>query len=211
MSLAFLLLGETNVAFYNRDSGVELPPAGALGGILDVVEFFAQPAGYSVIGSEQALFTLDVSIRENHQRRSQVTRHPVEDGSEVSDHIHLQPKSVTIEGIQTDTPSGLGALLIVPGMLDRFASTPRSVEAWQYLDKLQSEKTILDVLTGLCVYRNMVITNLNAPRSAQTGRALQFSITLEEIIIVGSATVGGTDTIPDGMSDATELGNVEAR
>jgi hypothetical protein len=47
---------------------------------------------------------LDASISENHVRTADVTENEIEDGSIVSDHIRLRPKSLTMNGQISDFP-----------------------------------------------------------------------------------------------------------
>jgi Dit-like phage tail protein len=48
--------------------------------------------------------TLDASVHESHLGTSTVTDHPVERGSNVSDHIRPDPDQLTIEGMISNTP-----------------------------------------------------------------------------------------------------------
>lgn len=216
MSLAFLLLGETNVAFFENARNADIradgyttperPRAGALGALDDAAEVFRE----TFLREEpEAVFTADVAIQINPRLSSTVTRHPVENGADVTDHIHLEPEVLSIEGLQTDTPSGIEALLIVPGLLDRFASVPRSIEAWDTLRGLRDNKRILDVLTSLEVFTDMAITSISAPMTAQVGRALRFSLTLEKVRFVSTATVSTSTLRPDGTPDTVERGETE--
>lgn len=47
---------------------------------------------------------IDVSIREQHNKSAEVTRHPVEEGADITDHVRLQPDQIQIEGIVTNQP-----------------------------------------------------------------------------------------------------------
>jgi len=47
---------------------------------------------------------IDVSISEKHSLGADVTEHPVEDGSNISDNVRPQPRSVQIEGLVTNHP-----------------------------------------------------------------------------------------------------------
>lgn len=53
--------------------------------------------------------TLDCLESENFKGDSLITEHPVEDGTDVSDHQVLKPKTVTIKGTMTLTPFNLFA------------------------------------------------------------------------------------------------------
>ena len=47
---------------------------------------------------------IDCSISEQHSSQAQVSRHPVEDGADVTDHVRLEPDSLVIEGLVTNQP-----------------------------------------------------------------------------------------------------------
>lgn len=51
-------------------------------------------------------FQLDVSVSEEHSRDSVPTQFPVEDGSNISDHIFISPFQLSITGVISDTPLG---------------------------------------------------------------------------------------------------------
>lgn len=204
MSIAFLLLGETTVAFYDATAAQRIsetpPPTGAMGGLTDVAEFFGAPADSADI---QALFTIDVSVSENHSSTYDIQQHPIEDGSEIADHIIVKPKRLTIEGVITDTPSGIGALLIVPGLIDRFSGSPRSIESFKTIQNYLDGKQLFDVVTGLKVYKNMAVRSFNVPRRAMFGRGLNFTMELNELQIVTGAVVASS---LDGAGPDSQIG-----
>jgi hypothetical protein len=47
---------------------------------------------------------IDVSVRESHEVTADVTRHPVEEGTDISDHIRPEPRTISIEGLVTNHP-----------------------------------------------------------------------------------------------------------
>lgn len=48
---------------------------------------------------------IDVSISEKHQLSAEVSDHPVEDGSNISDNVRPQPRVVQIDGLVTNHPT----------------------------------------------------------------------------------------------------------
>ena len=53
---------------------------------------------------EIASIWIDVSIREQHDLQAEATRHPVEEGADVTDHVRENPDTVQIEGVVTNQP-----------------------------------------------------------------------------------------------------------
>lgn len=49
---------------------------------------------------------VDASVNEVHSLPATVTEHPVEQGADVTDHVRLQPLSLTIQGLITNNPIG---------------------------------------------------------------------------------------------------------
>lgn len=47
---------------------------------------------------------VDVSIRESHEATADVTLHPVEEGTDIADHIRPEPRTIQIDGLVTNTP-----------------------------------------------------------------------------------------------------------
>ena len=47
---------------------------------------------------------IDCSISETHGLQAEVTRHPVEDGADVTDNVRLMPDTIGIEGLVTNQP-----------------------------------------------------------------------------------------------------------
>ncbi len=204
MTIPVIFLGKTNVAFFpvfadEPRIGNTRPPAGFLGGLESIGEAFG-------VNSEPTpALTIDVSIREIHSLRANITRFPVEEGASITDHIINQPRTLTIDGLISDTPSDLYTL-VTPGLVSGFASTPPSLEAFDTMKSWWGNKQILDVQTGLDVYKNMIINNFSFPKDANTGRALRFTISLEEIRRV-SSVVSQSPAVLDGAGATETLGS----
>ena len=116
-----------------------------------------------------AIVTFDTMVSEDHKFSSRVTYYPVENGTIVSDHIINQPDVVTLSGLVTDTP------------LNIFAPFNRSISAFNALLQIHQRRQVVDIVTGIKIYKNMAITNLDVPRTVKTGQTLTFNITLQKI------------------------------
>lgn len=204
MSFAFLLLGKTTVAFYDATAATRVSTETPSGGALGALENVGDALGITTPEVEP-IFALDVSLNENHSLQSDITDHPVETGSDITDNIRNRPRVLTIQGMVTDTPSGILALAIVPGLVDRFATVPRSIEIFQEIERNWVNKKIFDVVTGLKVYQNMAVQSVTIPRSAQFARGLEFNIQLKQIEFVTSLTVAAGSL--DGGDPDVNLGS----
>jgi hypothetical protein len=129
---------------------------------------------------------LDASVREQHTASANATRHPIEaeQGSQadVSDHVRVDPLTVEIEGVVTNTPA------------DWFMTDPkwgkdRAQEAYQKLVDSLTLGALVTIKTSLREYKNMVLESLRIERGATKSNALYFNATATEVALVELETV----------------------
>lgn len=121
----------------------------------------------------------DGVLRQGHERRNEVTKHPVETGADVSDNIRQEPVVVSIEGIISATP--------LPGAQGE-DDPNRHITAFNQLTDAVSKRQLIKIATGLKVYENMAIEGLSTPRDPKTGFDFYFTLTAREIIFATAAT-----------------------
>jgi hypothetical protein len=140
---------------------------------------------------------IDVTVTDNHSLKSIVTNHPVEDGSNLSDHVYNEPDSYSMQGMITNTP------LRGPGLLG-FGGTTDSVQTvFDALRKLRDDKIPFTVITSLRRYENMVFSDINIPRDSQTGQTLRFSATMIQIVTVSVETTTLSELgLSEGLKDS---------
>jgi hypothetical protein len=135
----------------------------------------------------QPTLVFDLVLRERYQVASTMTRHPVEFGAEISDHVFRQPRQFTLEGGVTDTRfpnDGTDSFAAQAG-----SAVTRSQTAWQVLQQYQASGQLFNVQTSLELLENMVITNLSTVRDAATAKVLEFTAVMQEAIIVQTQSV----------------------
>jgi hypothetical protein len=131
------------------------------------------------IGSDKVGFvTLDVSESEDHGKTAEPTQHPIEDGSDVADHVKQLPDTLTLTGTVSNTPVGFLAV----------DDPTRARNAYDNLVFMKEEAQPLDVVTAWEEYEGMVIKSLSAPRSAAIGDAVTVTVSLQRVRIVASKT-----------------------
>lgn len=157
---------------------------------------------------------LDASLSENHQRNATISQSPIEDGSNIADHVTVDPIRLSITGLISDSPlsilnsivgAGLGTITSqvgdALGGIGRAAAAaglgsvaslatgnPRKPEdSFKYLEELYDNRVPFTVITALRKYDDMVIKSLTVPRNASVGKGLQFTMELEQVIIVQSS------------------------
>jgi hypothetical protein len=151
---------------------------------------------------------LDASISESHQYENEVTQFTVESGATISDHVYLHPEKVDIDGFVTNTPitvvyedvneilekkSGVIEVKSTSreGVISR-VETARDVLLRISGRKVQGENQdpeVIDIITSLRVYTNMILTSLTIPRDAGMGQSLHFSASFTKYKTVTSKTV----------------------
>lgn len=104
--------------------------------------------------------TVSAVLSEQHSQGMDVTMSPVEFGSPMTDHAQLQPVVVTLT------------------IADRWA-----VETFNSIIRLQRTRRPFTLLTGLRRYANMLITNIDVTRDADTSTVLMATVECTQVII----------------------------
>ncbi len=124
-------------------------------------------------------FEIDAVLTEEHEFDTEVTKYPVEVGSDIADNVRVKPRVVTLtDGIVSDTP--IGALAT-----RRAQSTSRpSEDARSLLEQIRQAREPVVITTDLQTYKNMVMESLTISRMAKDGGALKFKAKFVEVILV---------------------------
>lgn len=142
-----------------------------------------------VVLSKIADIELDVVLHDQHDLNTRVTRNPVEDGSEYADNIVLLPIILNMSARVSDA----SMIPLVPS----FGS--KSIDAYNALAELQSNKELVTVGTGIRTYENMYVERITVPRSSQDGNSLRFDMTISELLITGSDKPTNRELIHDDV------------
>ncbi|NIY14221.1 MAG: hypothetical protein GWM98_04710 [Nitrospinaceae bacterium] len=157
---------------------------------------------FGITKAQIGVLQLDASIEERHSIEVDITDSPIEDGSIVSDHIRRRPKVIEINGIVTNTPITFFASLTAPSPLtsDFLPSDDRVEAAYSEIERLADVGEIVDVITTLKKYSNMVVQSANFTRNVQNGNILSCSIVCREMIIANQL-------VDTGLPIPEEIGN----
>ena len=123
-------------------------------------------------------FVANVTLDEHHHDTLTITRHPVAQGSTVSDHAFKEPATVTIRCGWTNS-GGLNTLFD-PNYVQRI---------YQQFLKLQSDRVLFDVVTGKRTYTNMLIHRLMTATSQDTEESLILTVECQELILAATSVV----------------------
>lgn len=119
---------------------------------------------------------------ESHDWQVNVTSHPVEKGSDITDHIQPQPRSVTISSRESDASLNLLQTLSNSG-------SNRVENAKAFLLELYSSKKPVTVTTRLHTYEQMVAISITQSSAVGDGQSMPWSVTLREVEIAESTSV----------------------
>ena len=156
-----------------------------------------------------ALLTLDACLSQDPHYINQVTRYPIEQGMDITDHILIEPDTLKIEGIVSNTPDS--ELNTISGnrvvnayeMLLNIAGREMLHKTSETLDEFPGPFMVDVLLDNSLVMADMICEDFNAPRDPATGDAIQFSMTFTKVrmatvdlaaVTYTSAAIGGAGT-----------------
>ena len=121
----------------------------------------------------------DINITEVVSFKNSVTLQPVESGETIADHFYKEALTVEISGYTGDDAYLINQQAGAPTI-----ETGRALLAYETLKQLQDTRVPFDVVTGYDTYERMLVTELNLPRSLETGTSLFFSCSLVQVRFV---------------------------
>jgi hypothetical protein len=153
-------------------------------------------------------YLIDAAISEDHTLEAAITEHPVEKGANVTDHVRVLPRTLTMEGLVSDTPFGEVATFRRSLAEISVGIDAPSINARTLLEELMYRRERVPITTANGkVYDNMALQSLSFPLDAKTGDACRFKATFKELIIV--ANLRTTVAVPRAKKKA-KLGNKAA-
>ena len=148
------------------------------------VSLFYRADGWSV-----GEISLDLILTETHSLNAVVTQHPVQDGSTISDHITILPRSgtmrVLVSNFSLSTAEGDARAawdeIYAQGEAAQKTLPNRAEEAWKKLKDLVKTRELVKVVTSLEVYEDVALTRVETTRDGDTGDALEMDIDYEQV------------------------------
>ena len=157
----------------------------------------------------KSVLNFDAVVEVAHSRIAVPTKNPVEDLTEISDHVAIQPQILRIRGLISGSPLNFAVSLITSALTAIPDPTARRISllqasqanlvansiinrvqvAFDYLDRLWREKQPFTFISKLKSYKNMIITNLDMDINQRTGQALPFTMTMQEILLAEGVEV----------------------
>lgn len=125
----------------------------------------------AVLTAESRTLTFDCTLTEQSRRAADVTRHPIEDGADVTDHVRPEPVTLTLQVVATTSPLG--------GLAEADAQRDRTFR--RDVIEIKEARELVTVLCELGEFTGMVISGIDDRQDAGTGEAYIASLTLTEI------------------------------
>lgn len=144
---------------------------------------FYRTEGYSV-----GELGIDLILSESHALSSVVTSHPVEDGSVITDHIQKNLRMGSLQArisnhsrkaAQVNTESTEIQDVIDANTTAMKAN--RAMAAWELLQAIHDRSELVTIVTVLQKYTDVAITDINVDRDSETGEALDFTISFQQV------------------------------
>jgi len=140
---------------------------------------------YTLEGDEVAqTISFHEVISEAHVSSSEITKYPVQNGFQVSNHVIRKNRVVTIEGIITNTQ------LAGSSTFRNYSETNNSATVFEALEALVNTGTTCEVVTNLGIYTPVLFNKFTTKQAAGTMDSMRFIISGEELILANS--VNGT-------------------
>lgn len=142
---------------------------------------------------------LDATLEESHEFGARVTEFPIEGGAIITDHVALQPRTLTLQGFVTDTPLALANFSL---------GRSRTASSYFLLEEMWRARIPFAVVSRLKLYENMVIESLVIPKDKEG--ALRFTCTMKQLTFVSgqNVAIGGGK---NGSGSGKLAGNNVAR
>lgn len=150
--------------------------------------------GTSKIGS----LLPDCVVEEVYEDRAQITAHPVERGSNISDHAYILPKQVEMRIAWADYKGG---------------EVNYSRMKYEELLRLQAQLEPLNVSTGKRQYRDMLIEAISVTHDEKTKHAVIAIVRMREVrfaeSILNITTTPARQGIPQSTQNRISVGPVQ--
>ena len=151
---------------------------------------------------------IDVFTKLSPSHKSTITKSYIEDGSYIADHVTVEPFSITFDAVISNTPIVLRDVLmsnVLSGVVSETSkragavagaaagigiasysayankSENRADTVYDTITDLWKRRQIVTLQTGLKAYPMLVITGFQPEITGETGSALRFTMSLEEI------------------------------
>lgn len=122
----------------------------------------------------------DATVEERHSKNATITEHPVEDGSDITDHVDQAPDGLVLTGVFTNTPFE---------SIDPAPVPERRRVLYEQLVQFKRDALPLIVFTRPEIYSNMLISRVDLTVTPDTGQQYVPVVELRQITIASQIEV----------------------
>lgn len=133
-------------------------------------------SGQKTQSDQQKIIALDVTTKFNTKWEGDLTKYPVSQGSDVTDHITIRNNKFQLEGVISNTPfeTHNGEYFSTYG-----TGTPRTRTAVEFLNDFFNNKQIFTLYSEFQKIDNCLITGIDFDQEAH--EAITFKISIEQL------------------------------
>lgn len=107
---------------------------------------------------------VSIVISEKHTSSIGITENPIETGASITDHAYIKPKQYSVD-----------------------FGDANAAETYNALVKFQETREPFTIVSGLFVYKNMLIENISVTRDSTYAYVLNGNVDMKEAILVSTA------------------------
>ncbi|HCW79876.1 MAG TPA: hypothetical protein DG942_02080 [Ruminococcaceae bacterium] len=127
-------------------------------------------------------YYMDVTFKETHTFTNEITQNPVQEGANINDHVYHQPVTFMWDVGMSDC---LGS--VISGQFS--SSAGRSTSAFEVLESLWRNTTLLTITTSFKQYNNMLIKSFVVTKDKHTMFGMKATVLFQEIITVAATDI----------------------
>jgi len=119
---------------------------------------------------------IDAIISENHDYTTEITKHEVEEGLDITDNVRKDPKMISLSCVITDTPGTLGSNKILNSINEK-----PSQNAFDFLTDIYENSKICYIQTSVEYYDTYIMKSFSNRKSIDESGGLFFDLEFEEV------------------------------
>lgn len=172
-----------------------------------------------IFGSSGPPITNYITLLEEGEDELQITEHPVEQGTTISDHAYKLPARLNVRIVftpasQNEFTTPFGAIpfsgFFQPGSIFSYGSAAAYLsQIYNTFLTLQQQRSLLQVITGKRAYSNMLVRSIGVSTDERTENVLMLSVGFREILLAQTQAVQ-TPTSEDPSALANPQANQPA-
>lgn len=131
---------------------------------------------------------VSIVISEKHTSSIGITENPIETGASITDHAYIKPKQYSVD-----------------------FGDANAAETYNALVKFQETREPFTIVSGLFVYKNMLIENISVTRDSTYAYVLNGNVDMKEAILVSTAYTASEGDSGSAKSKGKAGGNKSAQ